>query len=58
MGTVAEGVQFTDGRICLNWCLSSRNKGMGHAGLAIYDNILDCVKIHGHDGSTLVRWVE
>jgi hypothetical protein len=54
-GIVAEGIRFSDDRIVLNWFFSA-NEGMGHAGLAIYDNIADCLKIHGHGGATRIEW--
>ena len=54
-GVVAEGIRFSDDRVVLNWFFSS-NAGMSHAGLAIYDNVEDCVKIHGHDGATHIEW--
>lgn len=55
-GVVAEGVCFSDDRVVLNWFWSSVNEDMSHAGLAIYDNLRDCLKIHGHEGSTTIAW--
>lgn len=54
-GIVAEGIRFSDERVVLNWFFSS-NEEMGHAGLAIYDNVRDCLKVHGHNGSTRIEW--
>jgi hypothetical protein len=50
-GAVCEGVQLSDGRVVIRWLtyLSS---------LAIYDSIEDAIKIHGHDGSTDLHWVD
>ena len=46
-GEVAEGVEFHDGQIVISWY------GRFHS-VAIYPNIDDLMKIHGHEGSTEV----
>jgi hypothetical protein len=48
-GLVAEGVEWTDGTVCLRWCgdLSST---------AVYASLEAVKKIHGHDGATRVRF--
>ena len=48
-GVVAEGVVFSDGTVVIHWCVKLRST-------AIYDSMDDLVAIHGHNGSTTVRW--
>ena len=50
-GTVAEGVQFEDGQCVISW--------LSHVhSIAIYPNVLQLEKIHGHEGRTRVVWDE
>jgi hypothetical protein len=51
VGIVAEGVQFSSGRVALTWrhALSS---------IGIYDNLADLLAIHGHNGATAVEWLD
>lgn len=48
-GVVAEGVQFSDGRVVLRWLTDVPST-------AIYDSIDAIRHIHGHDGMTKVVW--
>lgn len=52
-GTVAEGVEFSNGKVCLTW-LST------YHSIVIYDNIKEVEWIHGHGGSgkTKVIWLD
>lgn len=50
-GLVAEGVQFWDGTVALRW----RNLT---AATGVYGSIQDVVAIHGHDGSTKLKWID
>jgi len=50
-GVVAEGLEFTDGRVVLRW-LSE------HRSTVIWDSIESVEVIHGHDGRTKIRWVD
>jgi hypothetical protein len=50
-GYVAEGVQFSSGRVVMQWTT-------GTSSVAIYDSIADVEKIHGHNGATLIEWVD
>ena len=50
-GCVAEGVQFTDGTVTLRWKAAPTSH-------AIYDSLIDLMAIHGHGGTTIVRWVD
>ncbi len=48
-GIIAEGVQFTNGKCALNW-LSE------YTSTALYDDVETLMKIHGHDGKTVIIW--
>lgn len=50
-GTVAEGVQFEDGTVVLEW------KGK-YASIVIYHNIAELEHIHSHEGRTKVVWID
>lgn len=46
-GEVAEGVQFSNGRCVMCWQTAT-------SSVAVYDNVIDLVNIHGHEGRTTV----
>ena len=48
-GVVAEGVQFEDGQVALSWL------GTFHT-VEISPNIETMIKIHGHNGKTIIEW--
>jgi hypothetical protein len=50
-GNVAQGVEFDDGTCAMRWLTEFRST-------ALYDNIRDLVKIHGHNGATIVVWID
>ena len=50
-GRVVEGVQFTDGKVVLKWRTPV-------SSIEIWDNIESAALIHGHDGDTVVRWID
>ena len=50
-GIIAQGIMFGDGRVSLRW-LSE------HASTANFDSIDDVRAIHGHDGATVVDWMD
>lgn len=53
-GVVAEGVQFSDGNCTVRW-------GLGNAGFSTttdYESIISVEAIHGHDGRTVVIWLD
>lgn len=52
-GVVAEGIRFSDGTCALRWCVPDKPRST-----VIYDSILDAAAIHGHNGSTLVMWMD
>jgi hypothetical protein len=50
-GLVAEGVQFSCGRVVMTW--------LSHlASIAIYENIGVITQLHGHEGATNIFWVD
>lgn len=50
-GIVAQGIQFDNGRCAMAWLTSV-------SSIAVYDSIEDLVKIHGHNGKTVVGWID
>lgn len=46
-GTVAQGIIFDNGKVCLTWLTE-------YSSVAVYDSIEEVIKIHGHDGKTLI----
>ena len=50
-GVVAEGVQFQTGKCALGWLTKV-------SSIAIYDSIEELTQIHGHEGKTIVRWID
>lgn len=50
-GKVAEGVMFACGKVAMTW--------LSHLGcVTMYDNIHVVETLHGHDGSTIVTWID
>jgi hypothetical protein len=51
-GTVAEGVQFTDGVCVIRWFGE-------YQSTVVWQQGIDAVEaIHGHNGATTIRWVD
>lgn len=50
-GIVAEGVEFTDGKCALSWLTDKSSKGF-------YDCIQHIEDIHGHNGKTIIVWID
>lgn len=50
-GVVAYGVLFPDGRAVLRWDTKVNST-------VIYDSLDDLKTIHGHDGRTVVHWID
>lgn len=48
-GAVAEGVEFSDGRVAMRWMTET-------ASVAFYDCIEHVEQIHGHGGKTQVEF--
>jgi len=50
-GFVAEGVLFDNGKCALAWLSRYRS-------VTVFDSIEEVEIIHGHDGKTVVRWID
>ena len=50
-GTVAEGVEFSDGRVALRWIVGD------HRSTVTWDSIESVTEIHGHNGATRIEWL-
>lgn len=50
-GTVAEGVEFTDGTAVLRWFGETPSTVM-------WASVADAMKVHGHDGATDIMWLD
>lgn len=51
VGIVAEGVEFSDGRVVIRWLSDTRST-------VVWDSIDDALLVHGHDGRTRVVAVQ
>jgi len=51
VGVVAEGVEFTDGKVALRWIVGNNRSTV------IWDNIDAVTAVHGHNGKTVVQWM-
>jgi hypothetical protein len=52
-GVVAEGIEFTDGIVVLKWIVGD------HRSIVTWVQGVESVQaVHGHDGHTLVRWLD
>lgn len=49
-GTVAEGVEFTDGSAVLKWIVGD------HRSTVLWESIAAVEAIHGHNGKTRIAW--
>lgn len=50
-GVVVEGIQFSDGTVAMRWLTSTTSTG-------IYSSMRDVLYIHGHEGRTVVEWLD
>jgi len=50
-GVIAEGICFTDWVCHIHWLTEFRSEGR-------YPNPDEMMKIHGHDGDTILYWVD
>jgi hypothetical protein len=51
LGDVAEGVEWSTGTVALYW-------SGGVEVTAVWPSIADLLSIHGHNGDTVVRWLD
>lgn len=49
-GIVAQGVEFDDGVVAMRWLTDT-------SSTVVYTNINDVRIIHGHNGKTVVQWI-
>jgi hypothetical protein len=50
-GPVAEGTEFSDGAVALRW------RGATPC-TAVWDSLAAAIAVHGHEGATVVRWLD
>ena len=50
-GIVAEGVQYSNGKIAMQWL-------SGTPTLETTDSIEAIIRIHGHGGNTEIKWID
>jgi hypothetical protein len=50
-GVVAEGVQFSTGRVALHWVSNEPST-------TAWDSLEAMLRVHGHGGDTVLRWLE
>lgn len=50
-GVVAEGIRFSNGQAVLHWLTQL-------SSVAVYHSVDVLVQVHGHDGSTILEWVD
>lgn len=50
-GTVAQGIEFDDGTCAMRWLTA-------YSSTALYNNIVELDKIHGHGGKTVIEWID
>lgn len=59
-GTVAEGVEFSDGTVAVRWLIDgvsevNRERGVGPTTV-VHSDIRSVEALHGHGGATQVVW--
>lgn len=50
-GIVTDGIVFDDGSVVMKWNTETTS-------VALYQSIEDVITIHGHNGRTVVQWVD
>jgi hypothetical protein len=50
-GIVAEGIQFTNGQVVIHWISQWE-------AINVYANAVVLESLHGHQGRTVVRWID
>lgn len=50
-GVVAEGVQFPDGTAVVRWIVGPENSTV------LWDSVTAAMVVHGHDGNTVLEWL-
>ncbi len=50
-GLIAVGIKFPDGKCVMQWQTAIRS-------ITIYNSIEELKKVHGHDGETVIKWLD
>jgi len=50
-GVVAEGIQFSNGQVVIHWISQWE-------AINVYANAVVLESLHGHQGRTVVRWID
>jgi hypothetical protein len=50
-GYVAEGVEFSSGKVAMRWRTET-------SSMAFYESIVDVDRLHGHSGRTVIEWID
>ena len=58
VGSVALGVVFPDGESVLRWRDKTHDGEVIHGNISVWDSLQDLQKVHGHEGRTVVRWID
>lgn len=53
IGIVAEGIEFSNGKTVIAWCVPGKPNSA-----VIYDNIHEAIEVHGHEGRTVIKWID
>ena len=54
LGIVARGVEFPTGKVALEFVPIAAEGG----SVAIWDSLNAMIRIHGHNGATVVEWID
>lgn len=54
-GVVAEGVQFSDGRVVIRWVAHDEPY---LRSIVVWDDLAGVEAIHGHGGLTRIDWID
>jgi hypothetical protein len=58
-GTVAEGVEFTDGTVACRWIGPIEHPwGTVYPTTVLHPDIENVTSLHGHNGSTRIVWTD
>jgi hypothetical protein len=53
LGTVAEGIRFSDGTVSMRWITPT-----APSSTVVHESMAAVEWIHGHEGRTTVEWVD
>lgn len=58
IGTVAEGVEFTDGTVVVRWRLVGSAPSVVTPTTVVHADISSVLALHGHNGRTQIVWMD